>query len=358
MTHEEELLHTIVTKLKPGDIIKNYKELCHLLELPVLAGNAKKYQMQNLNRYFDYTKDGQTIIITNVYSSPKEKEDKRIENSVYLKFIQIILMDLLVNRMDEKLSYSTNKKQLCLDLGMVNEKYKRNNIVQINKSLPGYSITDYDLEVFYDKCNSRLTDIIESGLNSLDNRRLIDCIKVQTIMLQNDEGGIDFVKMDDLLRSQLLDVEYRTLQEMGYEYMDQVRAAKRMKEFYIIRNKKAKELYGWYGIQEQYHIVYKEDNIRAALPKDTLQLNKLLLNEKVVEALNRSFDTMIDNRNHIADTEYRAQINARPKLAVGTRREYTKEEYGIFYYKDNIKDKMHGLVRELIAVRPENIEEN
>lgn len=358
MTHEKELLHNIITKLKPGDIIKNYKDLCTILEIPVLAGNAKKYQLKDLNRYFDYKKDGQKFIITEVYSSPKEKEDKRIENSVYLKFIQIILMDLLVNRMDEKLSYSTNKKQLCLDLGMVNEKYKRNNIVQINKSLPGYGITDYDLEMFYDKCNSRLTDILESGLNSLDSRRLIDCIKVQTVMLQNDEGSIDFVELDDLLRSQLLDVEYRTLQEMGYEYMDQVRAAKRMKDFYTIRNIKAKELYDWFGIQEQYHIVYKEDNIREALPKDTLQLNKLLLNEKVVEALNRSFDTMVDNRNYIADAEYRAQMNSRPKLAVGTRREYTKEECGIFYYKDNVKDKMHELVRELISIQPTNPEEN
>lgn len=357
MTQEENLLHNIFTKLKPGDIIKNYKELCSILELPVLAGNSKKYQLKDLTRYFDFKKEGQKIIVLEVYSSPKEKEDKRIENSVYLKYIQIILMDLLVNRMDEKLSYSTNKKQLYLDLGMINEKYKRNNIVQINNSLSGYGITDYDLETFYDKCGSRLSDILESGLHGLENRRLIDYAKVRTIMVKNNEDGIDYIKPDDLLMSQILDVEYQTLQEMGYESMTQIKAARRMKDFYIIRNKKAQELYDWFGIQEQYHIVYREDHIRETLPKDKLLFNKLLLNEKVIEALNRSFEIMVNNRNQQAELEHQDELNKRPKLMIGTRTEPTKEELGIFYYENekNLKTKMNGLIQELVSIQSTDI---
>ena len=352
MTHEEDLLHNIVTKLKPGDIIKNYKELCLILELPVLAGNSKKYQLKNLNCYFDYKKDGQKFIITEVYSSPKEKENKKLENSIYLKYIQIILMDLLVNRMDNKLSYSTNKKQLCVDLGMVNDKYKRNAIFQINKNISEYGITEFDLEAFYNKCNSRLTDILEASLRSLNNRRLIDCIKINTVMVKNNENGINFIKPDDLILSQILDVEYQTLQEMGYESIDQVKAMHRMKDFYTIRNKKANELYGWFGIQEQYHIIYREDHIRETLNKDQLQFNKLLLNEKVIEALNRSFSKMVDNRNEQAEQEYQEKLNSRVRLAVGKRSDPSKEDYNIFYYKDDFKLKMHSLVQELISIQP------
>lgn len=64
-------------KVKEGDCIKNYKELCKILDLPVLGGCSKVSQLKELKRYLDYEKDGQKFIITEIYDTPLKKDDKR-----------------------------------------------------------------------------------------------------------------------------------------------------------------------------------------------------------------------------------------------------------------------------------------
>lgn len=342
----------LIAKLTTGQIIKNYKELCSLLDLPVLGGKSKTYQLKELERYIDYTKEGQKFIITNIYSSPKEKEDKRLEQSVYLKYIQILLMDLLVNRMDEHQTYSVNKTQLCLDLGMVNSKYKHEPLYLVNHNIPDYQIMDYDLDMFYDKCNSRLTDILELGLSGLANRCLIDWSKIKTPLVKDEQGFIGHLPITNQIRSQILDVEFCTLHAMGYDSMEQIKATRQMKKFYEVRNQQAQELYGWFGIQDKYQIIYREEHIREALPKDQIYFNKLLLNEQVQAALSRSFHSMIHNRNEQANAEYQTALLARPPLAVGTRSTPTMEELKIFHYNEDTEAKMSALVHELVAISP------
>ena len=61
---------------------------------------------------------------------------------------------------------------------------------------------------------------------------------------------------------------------------------------------------------------------------------------------------MVDNRNEQAEQEYQEKLNSRVRLAVGKRSDPSKEDYNIFYYKDDFKLKMHSLVQELISIQP------
>lgn len=65
------------SKLKIGMTVKNYKVLCELLGEPVKDGKSKKYQLQNFSRFFDWEKIGQKFIISDIYTSPLDKEDGR-----------------------------------------------------------------------------------------------------------------------------------------------------------------------------------------------------------------------------------------------------------------------------------------
>lgn len=65
------------SNLKIGMTIKNYKQLCELLNQEVEFGNSKKSQLLEFERYFDWEKIGQKFIITDVYDTPLDKEDKR-----------------------------------------------------------------------------------------------------------------------------------------------------------------------------------------------------------------------------------------------------------------------------------------
>ena len=65
-------------KLYEGLIIKNYKELCEeYLGVKPTKGACRKYHFKELERYCDYHKEGQKIIIQKVFDIPIEKKERR-----------------------------------------------------------------------------------------------------------------------------------------------------------------------------------------------------------------------------------------------------------------------------------------
>lgn len=71
-----------VSKLVEGQIIKNYKELCRLLEVEEKKGKGRDLQINDWRRYFDFDREGHKYIITKILDSPIEKEDKKSENMI------------------------------------------------------------------------------------------------------------------------------------------------------------------------------------------------------------------------------------------------------------------------------------
>lgn len=69
-----------IENLKVGMVIKNYKELCKLLEIEEKGGSSKKAQMKELNRYCKFIKKGYKFKITKIYDEPLPKEDNRSLN--------------------------------------------------------------------------------------------------------------------------------------------------------------------------------------------------------------------------------------------------------------------------------------
>ena len=59
-----------IENLKEGMVIKNYKELCRYLEWNTTTGNAKKSQFKDLERYCKYHKEGQKIVVDEVFETP------------------------------------------------------------------------------------------------------------------------------------------------------------------------------------------------------------------------------------------------------------------------------------------------
>lgn len=60
---EDSLTYEVNTsKLVIGMVIKNYKEMCQLFDEEVKTGEAKKSQLKNWKRYFDWEKDGKRLI--------------------------------------------------------------------------------------------------------------------------------------------------------------------------------------------------------------------------------------------------------------------------------------------------------
>lgn len=67
--------------LKINDTFKNYKELCAYLGEEPKKANSKVAQIKEWERYFSFRKEGQKIIITEVFDTPQEKIDNRGGNN-------------------------------------------------------------------------------------------------------------------------------------------------------------------------------------------------------------------------------------------------------------------------------------
>lgn len=63
--------------LEVGQVYKSYKALCEHLGEKIEAGNSKKAQIKDWNRYFKFTRDKNTLVISGVYDKPKTKIDGR-----------------------------------------------------------------------------------------------------------------------------------------------------------------------------------------------------------------------------------------------------------------------------------------
>lgn len=63
-----------------GDVIKNYKLLCEIVEEECKAGQSKVCQLNNFERYFTWERKGQKYIITNIYDEPLKKN--RVNNNL------------------------------------------------------------------------------------------------------------------------------------------------------------------------------------------------------------------------------------------------------------------------------------
>lgn len=169
---EKDFIYEIDTsKLAIGMVIKNYKELCILFGDEVKTGEAKKSQLKTWKRYFDWEKDGQKFIITDIYDTPLPKEDLRRKgnNSIYKNYIELILLQYLSKQ--EGFRKTFTKRNWLELLGMINSKYGKEP--KINLKQLDYSINDQEINLFYIRSNKKLERVLHDALSNLQREKLI-----------------------------------------------------------------------------------------------------------------------------------------------------------------------------------------
>lgn len=306
------------SNLSIGMTVKNYKVLCELLGQQVKSGKSRKYQLEDFNRYFEWEKSGQAFIITDIYDTPLTKEDKRRlgNNSIYVQCIEVILLQYLSKQ--EGYTRTFTKRNWWEMLGITNHKYGRVSENQL-KNLD-YTVTQFEIKHFYQRCNKKLEQILFSALNSLKNRKLI-MYEIQTVIVEIDTKGKEryFLASDDEKKN-ILQVERHVLHNiMGYEKMFQVFLRFQQAEFYKKVNDLLLELYGWKYYFKQVKIIYTPEDVREALPQMEVNLQKELLNKRVINFLNNNakefYNTKISDYEEKTKNLLAEYIGEAPKTA-------------------------------------------
>lgn len=160
-----------IENLQEGQTVKNYKELCKLLEVEERKGGRnKQYHHEDFERHFEYHKEGHKYIIDVVYLEPLYKVNK---SEVYTNLIQQLILNKLANEHVKGNKIITmSGVSLFESLYMVNSNYKigRYNQTEISEKL------DIDISFvndFYMSTSSKLRGSLVRSLDSLVNKGII-----------------------------------------------------------------------------------------------------------------------------------------------------------------------------------------
>lgn len=265
-----------INNLKTGQIIKNYKELCLMLNIKTTTGGSKIKQMEELKLYCNYHKEGNKFIIDEIYKNPTItlNDVLKSKNSKYIKPLADGLLEQLYNHPTELEQVPLIK--LFTLLGVTNDNYKNAN--RYRKELSQlYNIQLTSIYYFYSTTRNEFKRIIERCLNNLQRRSVLFWSKC-IMIVKTISGEKVFYKADKETEKLILDTQKEVLDCMKLNSMiDLMQNKKKLKEFNNIINKELNFNYyfayditiGEKAIQIEYNNLLKERN----------RLNRLMISK-------------------------------------------------------------------------------
>lgn len=277
----EEYEKLDVSALRVGAVIKNYKELCKILNEPIVTSNSKKAQLTNWSRFFNYTKDKTKFIITEIYDKPFPL--KTYSDAIYIKFIELLMMVEFSTKADSDYMCQYTKTQLYKLFGMVNDNFSKSEKYKyVENAYPEIQFESWELEFFCSRVNFKLSNILFSALRSMKRRLLIEYFEEWIIV----QEGYHRVATDFEIE-ECLTVQKNICKSMGYNIVPYYQ----LEAYYKKVNKKLNELYGWDYIYCDYRIIFNRKYIRSDIPvvKSEIQRlineNKYQLNNEIIKAI-------------------------------------------------------------------------
>lgn len=288
----EEKFLVDVSKVRIGQIFKSYKKMCEELNQEVLYGNSKEAQLKEWRRYIEWVKDGQKIVVTDIYDTPLDKTDGRVTNGTqkYQQYIEDILlayMDSEINKDNAKTNiegcdyqFAFTLNGLALLCNMVNKRYVSKNI---DKVLIDAGYTKFNIKDFFSRTELKFSLIINNALQNMEKRKIINYNKV-LIVEQNGEKRVATVHDEN----DYLNMEKLALTKMNYSSIVEVFIYNKAKEYYALVDANTKKHLGWDKCYRAYVINLNNRSIdlEKAYLEQTNQTNKLELNQKLIKFFN------------------------------------------------------------------------
>lgn len=316
-----------IENLQIGQVLKSYKQLCEVLEESVTAGNSKKSQIKEWERYFNYHKEGNKFIIDEIYDAPLKKTDKRMDGNNKTKYINEI-ESLILNLLSERQEYDgvvfLSKYLLLKQLSMINENYsfcKR----RISKLSTFSKISKENIYEFYDSADNTLVGNLEKALDNLNNKCLVIWTTELTVCETIDASNkiidtVSYDKYDEEMHTYskqlntnhrmatnsesqiILAMENETMEQMGFKNKREIAINNMWSIFSSIMSEKLKDI-GIIYYYKSYKIIFNREHIDRELSNNFMlyksekdicesSLNKGVVDKLKINSLNRHLKAM------------------------------------------------------------------
>lgn len=247
--------------------------------------------MQELSRFIKYHKEGNSLIIDEIYNEPLLKiPDKRIQsnknpkNNKYINEVQDILIEYIYSNQKKGNQMIVSFSKLINILGFANDSYKNANGKKKKELSEVLNIKLLAIYYFYNITRDEFKKIIERALNSLQRRSILEVDKAYCIYEKKDNSYI--VKMaDEKERGLIIDARYKALSKLGLRDLQELKfaGASAYRKF----NSLVKEYLPaeWKFYYQVYILVLGKNAIRNEYIK--IQQRKKELNSKSIERMKK-----------------------------------------------------------------------
>ena len=267
-----------------------YKQICDLTGAEYKNGKSRNIQLigmgeNGFHRFFDFEKTGYgKYTIYEIYNRPLQIEDdrKKGNNSVYSVFIELILMHHLSKKGVSHVE-TFMKKDLWKMLGMINDKYIKLSDEDLYTINPIF--TKFEVKNFYMRTNQKLEKITISALNNLKRRCLIEW-ELLTVIHTIENHKDKWIIANDDQKKEILRAKRQILNEFGLDNIFDVFVRNKQNAYFKAVNDLLYEWHKWDYYFQKYKVIFDAKNIIDAIPQTEINLNKALLNEKVITYLN------------------------------------------------------------------------
>jgi len=324
---DEKLVDT--SKLKEGMIVKNYKELCKLVGEEIKSGSAKKAQVYNWSRFFDFEKQEHknSYAILKIHETPIKGKPDRGRPSIYVKDIEEILLDYLSRQ--KNYSDTLTKKKWMYILGMCNISFV--DIMHPDES------NNFQLGLIIGFCKRKqwyLNGILNNILRSLKNKNLISWTTKYVLYRYNEECEPSNEELQTIKS-----IENYIKRIMGYDTIKEIFDAHRQNEYYKRISDDTKQALKCDALYKRIKITYCADNVPPQRTKEYIAKKKLEVNQKIVDTItNKEYQDAI---SPIFTEEYWNKrlelINTYFKITPETAMDEVQiNEQQLFYEEDDI----------------------
>jgi hypothetical protein len=282
-----------IENLTNGMKVKNYKEMCSILNEETSTGTAKIAQLKEWERYFDYEKSGHKFIINEIYAQPLPKDFS--ENDIYSKYVQVILTEYL----KEIGSGNYTMKQLLKICGFVNEHWEDMSLLvnYADENNCSFAQAKYYYNQLYTHVYQYCTKALTRCLNRLSQRGFLRWNKRLWIYIDNI--GHEASKEET---QTYLDIVCTVRKEMNIKYVN----VYNRDEYYRKLEGKFLE-HGWDKAYDLFEIIYAPNFIDKIIDESkkefadaVKQVNSNCLNQmyKYIDAdIEKGIKTLAEKMN-------------------------------------------------------------
>ena len=290
--------------LAEGQVIKNYKELCLILDIKPTskANNSRIAQLKELARYCKYHKEGHKFIIDEIYAERQPKADKRSlgNNNNQSKCIRYLLCNLLSKYKIEKDEVVTfSKSRLLEKLGLINHNYTNAKVYR-KQYAKAMEVTKLAIDECIKYVDNRSINAIKKAIQVLINQKVIG-YKYSYTWVDKEWNYNDCTIYE---HNAIMKAEYEVMEGMNIRNKGKIYEFGRWDEFkdrvneYLIKHYRDiffdiqyhySSFHFYYNVEQlQKYIIYMETEQKMNYQKARLTLQEVWSN---------SLDTTIKNKH-------------------------------------------------------------